>query len=108
MRRAAGLIEDGGNTLYWSAVSEWELPVRLSLRKLDLAEGWREAFAEERRTNRILELPISLEHCAPNEKLPWRHRDPFDRLLIGQALVDGLVLLAKDRSIARYPVKTAW
>lgn len=106
--RAKALIEDGSNTLYWSAASEWEVAVKLSLGKLDLAEGWREAFVEERRANRILELPISLEHCSPNETLPWHHRDPFDRLLVSQALVEDLVLLTKDKHIKKYPVKTVW
>lgn len=107
-RKARALIEDGENELFWSAASFWELTVKSSLGKLKLAKDWIQVLEREKEENRVQDIPITWRHCRLHENLPWHHRDPFDRLLICQALSEGLTLLTKDRNIKKYRVKTAW
>lgn len=107
-RKARAAIENAENGLFWSAASEWELAIKVSLGRIELAEGWQRAFAEERASNRIADLPVSVAHCLPTATLPWHHRDPFDRLLVSQAIAEGLTLITKDESIRRYDVETLW
>ncbi len=87
-----------------SAASVWEIATKRSLGKLDIDPRWREVL------NRldIGQLPVSAEHAAGVEALPWHHRDPFDRLLVAQAMVEGCVLVTADRTLDQYDVQTLW
>ena len=107
-KKARQILTNGENELFWSAASYWELTVKLSLGKLKLQKGWQAFLEQEKKVNRILDLPIQERHCKPHLTLPWIHRDPFDRLLICQAISEKLILLTKDETIRQYPVKTAW
>ncbi len=107
-KKARKILTNGESELFWSAASYWELTVKLSLGKLKLQKGWQGLLEKEKKVNRILDLPIQERHCAPHLTLPWIHRDPFDRLLICQAISEKLILLTKDETIRQYPVKTAW
>lgn len=107
-QRAKQILKNGEHELFWSAASYWELTVKLSLGKLKLQKGWQGLLEQEKKINRIVDLPIYERHCAPHVTLPWIHRDPFDRLLICQAIAEKLILLTKDQTIRQYPVKTAW
>lgn len=107
-KKTRQILKNGENVLYWSAASYWELTVKLSLGKLQLRKGWQAFLEHEKNVNRILDLPIYERHCAPHVTLPWIHRDPFDRLLICQAISEKLILLTKDETLHQYPVKTAW
>ncbi len=107
-KKARQILTNGENELFWSAASYWELTVKLSLGKLKLQKGWQAFLEKEKKVNRILDLPIQEQHCGPHLTLPWIHRDPFDRLLICQAISEKLILLTKDETIRQYPVKTAW
>ena len=102
------ILLNGENELFWSAASLWEITVKISLGKLKLEEGWQQLLKKEKKINRIRDLAIDHTHCMPNLTLPWHHRDPFDRLLISQAIVENLVLLTRDEKIRKYDVKTAW
>ncbi len=106
--RARELLIDGENVLYWSAASQWEVSIKVSLGKLELQDGWQLAFEEERRANFILDLPIRISHCQPTETLPWHHRDPFDRLLVSQAISEDLTIVSKDKYIRLYDVECVW
>jgi PIN domain nuclease of toxin-antitoxin system len=95
--RARSLIEQ--NEVFVSAASIWEISIKSSLGKLEanplvVLEGLKPAG--------LLELPISCEHAAKVFELPPLHRDPFDRLLLAQALSERLMLLTDDEVLGRY------
>ncbi len=105
---AAWAIMDADNDLFLSAASYWEICLKLSIGKLALAENWAEQFDIEMAANGIVWLPVAPEHCRRIIELPAIHQDPFDRLLVAQALCEELVILTSDRRIWSYPVNTLW
>jgi PIN domain nuclease of toxin-antitoxin system len=96
------------NEVFLSAVSAWEIAVKHGLGRLPLPAPPSDFVPEMRRRHGIAELPLSEEAVLFLGKLPANHRDPFDRMLICQATVEGLVLLTPDEQIASYPVRTLW
>ncbi len=106
--KSRNIIGDGENVLYWSAVSYWELTVKLSLKKIKLSSSWSEQLEKEKKFNRIRDLPVHWHHCRQNESLPWHHRDPFDRLLICQAMTENFTLISKDHQFREYPIPVVW
>jgi PIN domain nuclease of toxin-antitoxin system len=99
-KQARKAIRDGKNIIYVSAVVAWEIAIKKALGKLDAPDDLEEALA----ANRFLPLPITIPHALAVLSLPDHHRDPFDRLLIAQALHEGFRLVSRDADIARYPV----
>jgi PIN domain nuclease of toxin-antitoxin system len=99
--QARALIEDPNNTLYFSVASIWEIVIKHSLGRDDFRVD-----ARVLRTNLLdagyEELPIEAPHAFEIERLPPLHRDAFDRLLIGQALAEGIVLLTHDERVRQY------
>lgn len=106
--RATNLFLDPDNELYLSAVSYWEICIKQSLGKLTLVENWTAVFDEAMTANRIKWLAVEKSHCQKIIELPSLHSDPFDRLLIAQALCEEMTLLTADRHIQRYAVPTMW
>lgn len=106
--RARAAFLDTGNQLFLSAASYWEICIKQSIGKLGLSEDWQQSFEREMRANNIRWLPIEKAHCQAIIALPWIHRDPFDRLLIGQALYESLTILTVDEQIQQYDVATIW
>lgn len=92
------------NTLFLSVASTWEIAVKTSLGKLELPPQLDAWLPAEIDAAGLRLLPIDLEHTLGVEALPHHHRDPFDRLLIAQALVDGLTIVTADRVFALYDV----
>lgn len=99
--KARRLLNDPGNELLFSAASLWEIAIKNTL--------GRENFQVEPRVlrrglldNGYTELPISSEHAVSIDALPPLHKDPFDRLLLAQALSEGITLLTSDAQLARY------
>lgn len=99
---------DPANGLHLSAASYWEISIKLSLGKLALAPEWRHQFDQEMTVNQIQWLPITKDHCWQVSQLPFLHGDPFDRLLIAQAQLEGLTIVTADQQIRRYAVSTLW
>jgi PIN domain nuclease of toxin-antitoxin system len=99
---------DPENRLYLSAVSYWEICLKVNIGKLILADGWAQQFDGEILANGIQWLPIERKHCQQLTNLPLLHQDPFDRLLIAQALCEEMTLLTANRHIQQYPVATLW
>ena len=93
-------ISDGRNTMYVSAAAVWEIAIKKALGKLRAPDNLEEAMAE----NRFLPLPVTVGHALGVLKLPLHHRDPFDRMLIAQALQEGFTLISRDAHVARYGV----
>jgi len=105
---AKGLIEDPDNRKLVSIASCWEIAIKVSIGKLSLGEPSR-TFLEREITNNNFELlPISLEHATAVETLPFHHRDPFDRLLIAQAILESVPILSADSAFDPYPVTRLW
>ena len=90
--------------VYVSAASAWEISIKAALGKIE-ARG---SVAEACRDYGFLPLPISVEHADAVRSLAPHHRDPFDRILVAQALTDGLTLVSKDPLIARYGAPVVW
>lgn len=88
--------------VYISAASVWEAEIKRSQGKLSFPSSFADVLAK----NGFHELPITMEHAEVTAKLPMHHRDPFDRMLVAQALFEGLTLVTADRHLARYGVPT--
>ena len=103
--RAADAITSPRNTVYVSAVNTWELAIKASLGRVRLP------FADLPGTIEragFAELAITIAHSLRVRDLPPHHRDPFDRLLVAQAVDEGLNLVSGDSAIRSYPVQTLW
>jgi PIN domain nuclease of toxin-antitoxin system len=104
------ILSDAGNEAYLSAVSVWEATVKHRLGKLSLnadEPAWQH-FTRQRTLHGALALPLTESDVRHVQNLPDNHRDPFDRLLICQAIEHGLTLVTPDPQIRRYPIKTLW
>jgi PIN domain nuclease of toxin-antitoxin system len=106
--RAKDLFEDPTNQVYLSAVSAWEISLKYSLGKLELPKQPDAFVLELRERGRIEALPLGEEAALQLFRLPSLHRDPFDRMLICQAIAGGMTILTPDDEIRRYAVSTAW
>jgi PIN domain nuclease of toxin-antitoxin system len=99
---ARNLIEDSNNELWFSSASLWEIAIKSATRREDFQVDPRLV----RRTllnNGYIELPVTGEHALAVADLPPLHKDPFDRMLIAQSIVEGITLLTADPTVARYP-----
>jgi len=99
--RAKREINDPENQLLFSAASLWEIAIKSSLGRADLSIEPR-VLRRAMLDNGYMELTVSSEHAVNIDTLPPLHKDPFDRLLLSQALVEGITLLTADAQLARY------
>ena len=106
--RAAALLLDPENERYLSSISSWEICIKYSKGRLPLPERPERFIPNHREKLAIQELRLDEESAVHVSRLPHLHGDPFDRILICQAIVHGMVLLTPDPVISRYPVRTAW
>ena len=98
-------ISDANNACYLSLASCWEMAIKSSLGKLRLSRPVERFVAEQLTANSFALLDIKLHHLARLEKLPFHHRDPFDRLLIAQAIADKLTMVSADSVFSEYGVR---
>ncbi|MCW5203049.1 type II toxin-antitoxin system VapC family toxin [Desulfobulbus sp. US4] len=105
---ARRLIKDNGNTLYWSAASSWEVGIKYALGRLPLPDAPEIFLAQELAGNQIESLPITDRYAFQAGRLPRHHKDPFDRMLIAQAMTDSLILLSCDSFFDLYDVQVMW
>lgn len=106
--RATALLVDPRNEVLLSAASTWEIAVKNALGRLPLPLPIDHYIPHQRQQHAIESLPIDEESTLHIARLPALHRDPFDRILVAQALVHSLVIVTPDPLIAQYPVRTAW
>lgn len=105
---AREIIASEHNEPVFSVVSAWEIAIKAGVGKLELPDT-PEKFVTEQVSRNVLQiLPIYLGHVLSVYSLPDHHRDPFDRLLVGQAIREDLVILTSDPLLAKYPVQTVW
>jgi PIN domain nuclease of toxin-antitoxin system len=105
---ARATLVDRGNDLFLSVVSVWEVAVKHRMGRLSLPLVPSRLVPECRSHFGIASLPLEEDACLQVDRLPDLHRDPFDRMLICQAVHQGLTLLTPDELIRQYPVPTAW
>ncbi|MBX2799557.1 MAG: type II toxin-antitoxin system VapC family toxin [Myxococcales bacterium] len=100
---ARAQLVDPGVTLFVSAASAWELGIKTALGKLRLGQPVATWWPTRLHASRARELPVTGSHGAAVEALPMLHRDPFDRLLVVQANLEGLTLVTADERVMAYP-----
>jgi PIN domain nuclease of toxin-antitoxin system len=105
---ARDLIDDRSNQRFLSIASLWEISVKVSIGKLKIALDFIDLVPREVYGNAIDLLNISPEHLDELAKLPFYHKDPFDRLIIAQSLVENMTLVSKDKAFESYPVTIIW
>ena len=93
---------------YFSVASAWEMQIKLQLGKLTLKLPLATVIEGQRQANHIKVLPVTLPHVLALYNLPMPHKDPFDRLLVAQANVEGATLISGDPIFAEYPVTAIW
>ncbi len=106
--RARELFIDPANDVFLSAVSAWEISVKHGLGRLSLPEPPEKFIPFQRERHGIEALPLEEEATLYLNRLPSSHRDPFDRMLICQAIVHGMVILTPDELVTQYPVRSLW
>jgi PIN domain nuclease of toxin-antitoxin system len=107
-RKARTAISAREETCFLSVASWWEMAIKISRGRLTLTEPLDRFIAEQMGANGFRPLPLMLPHAARVSTLPFHHRDPFDRLLVAQALVEDLSVVSADAVFRRYGVKRVW
>ncbi|MCX6546350.1 MAG: type II toxin-antitoxin system VapC family toxin [Acidobacteria bacterium] len=107
-KRARELFRAADNEVYLSAASAWEIAVKHALGRLPLPAPPERFVREMREAHGIAALPIDEASALHVSHLPDLHRDPFDRMLVSQAIVHGLTILTPDPIIIDYPARTIW
>lgn len=97
---AAEAIRDPGRAVFYSAASVWELELKAAVGKLELPDDWLSAAKK----SGFLELPVKAAEASDSARLAWHHRDPFDRVIVAQALEHGLCVATRDPIISKYDV----
>lgn len=105
---AQQLIDDTSNETFLSIVSLWEIAIKVRLGKLDLDRPFEQVFPERLHFNRIAILDITVDSLIKLTTLPFHHRDPFDRLIIAQGLVEGFPIISVDTKFDAYGVDREW
>ena len=104
LERAAREAISNAQVVFVSAASAWEIAIKSSLGRVRLPAS----FAEGVNESGFIELPVEFSHAAAIELLPMHHTDPFDRMLIAQSTVEGLVIVSHDRAFAPYGRPVIW
>ena len=107
-KTARKIVLNSENTLFLSMASVWEMAIKSSLGKLTLRQPLKQFIPEQLQMSGISLLNIAFQHIAKVALLPLHHRDPFDRLLIAQSLVDKINILSSDKVFDAYKLKRLW
>ncbi|MCM0594212.1 MAG: type II toxin-antitoxin system VapC family toxin [Gloeotrichia echinulata DEX184] len=107
-QRVTNLLTDTSNTWMLSIASVWEMQIKLQLGKLNLNSSLSVLIDNQQRVNNLQLLPIELTHIYALTNLPNHHRDPFDRLLIAQAIVEQVPIVSIDSAFDGYAIQRLW
>jgi len=102
------ILRNGREEIYLSAASSWEIAIKAKLGKFQLPEAPGPYVRSRMAAQRVLALAVTQNHSLAVYDLPLHHNDPFDRLIIAQALDEGMVILTADRAFRKYPVEIVW
>ncbi len=105
--KSIGIIENMEKKCFVSIASIWEIAIKISLNKLELNGGFDE-IARIMKLHYIEILPVTFEHIQKLLELDFHHRDPFDRIIIAQAMVENLSIVSKDENFPKYKVPLIW
>ena len=105
---AQAILDDLGNELLLSSVTPWELGIKFSQKKLTIPSEFSEFIRIAMADLQVTELPVSIAHALKSAELPLIHGDPFDRMLVAQALVEGMPIVSSDRRLSEYGVALIW
>jgi PIN domain nuclease of toxin-antitoxin system len=106
--RVAALIGDPSNDVFLSVASAWEIGQKYARGKLKLPESPDRCIPAERDARGIASLALDEESVLHAARLPFLHRDPFDRLIVGQAIIHGMTILTPDPLVSQYPARVIW
>jgi PIN domain nuclease of toxin-antitoxin system len=106
--KAKSIIQDSKNEIFFSAASAWEMAIKVNLNRLKIIGNLEPFIIEQLSTNNIVPLSITIYHALYTEQLPQIHKDPFDRIIIAQSIVENLQLISTDKDIRKYKVATVW
>lgn len=101
-------IEDSTNRKWISIASLWEITIKVSIGKLNLADPVSEFLSREILCNKFSTLNVTMDHLAKLSVLPFNHRDPFDRLIVSQALQESFPVVSTDASLDAYGIDRIW
>ena len=104
-QRHSSVFLDPDNTMFFSTAGYWQITIKVSIGKLELANQWSKIIDREMRKNFIKWLPIKREHCDCVAGLPFCHRDPFDRMLVAQAKVEQMAVLSANSLLEKYGIE---
>ena len=107
-KKALDCILDDANEIFISTASLWEIAIKASLGKLNLLAPFDELFPDQLEQNAIDILQIETAHLSAMMELEYHHRDPFDRLMMGQAIAENMIIVGKDGMFKKYPVNLLW
>ena len=105
---AKALVEDPTDDIFISPASCWEIAIKVRLGKLDLQSSYDEFMQRGIFGNDFMILPIEITHTSFLTTLPLHHKDPFDRLLVAQAIVEGIPIVSVDEQLDPYGVQRLW
>lgn len=105
---ALAALEDENNRLFLSDASIWEMQIKVQLGKMKLKLLLPDLIESQKRNNDVEILHITTEHILALDNLPFHHKDPFDRLLIAQSIVENFTIVTLDSEFPAYPIKLLW
>lgn len=106
--KARDVIEDGGTVPFLSIAAVWEMAIKVSIGKLTPHVPFTVLIADQLARNDIILLDITVPHTLHVAQLPMLHRDPFDRMLIAQAMVEQIPIISADAAFDAYPITRIW
>jgi PIN domain nuclease of toxin-antitoxin system len=106
--RVKKIFLDEQNELYISFASLWEIAIKVSLNRLKLGQPLSDFYYKHIIGNKIRLLDIKVEHLVELENLKYHHKDPFDRLIVCQSIVEKIPVLSSDKAFSKYPIKRIW
>lgn len=105
---ALAVCQDDSNSLYLSVASAWEIQIKVQIGKLAIPSSLEHLIQHQQQKNSMLVLPVLLPHVFALAALPMHHKDPFDRLLVAQAVAENLTIISNDTLLSTYPVPIFW
>ena len=106
--KAQSIIKNSQNEVYFSAVSAWEISIKIRLGRLTIEEDLEPFIIKQLAENNFQTLSITIFHSIHTSKLPEIHKDPFDRMIIAQSQVEDMHLISRDKNIKKYKIPVVW
>ena len=101
-------LEDKNNRLFFSLIGIWEIQIKTQLGKMKLSLPLKDLIDSQEKANGLEILPITREHIFAVDILPFHHKDPFDRLLVAQGIVEKVTIVTADPKLSDYSVSLLW